>query len=503
MGRSCLIEEDHVASYVKGLIQTRVATEVGILIGRLGVGNRDFIFSLAKTPTAEGDAEDVPTTTGAKGKGKKTSAGATKSLAVDADWMGEHAQQVSRMLPGGIDVVGVYVVASEQNYKSSVVKLTEAIRAVAKSTNDDGQADADDKPLLLHIDPTNSRYSVRHVDIGAKGDGLNPTEYKFGQTMTMFHCLECVYPVDIQTITLEADSSLRSLLSNALLKEIARVRASEVLLDGSLLPEEDLVCNTPAMGAANSPGCVHVDLLTPFEGSNYRGDRLPANGKGQSYKGMCSIQGAVVARAYVHGRESCSRAAAMIKEDICVSLRARLALLSDEADRAEEDAEDAEAGEGAAGGAGGSGHPLAEGVAPPPKPIELKLPKRVLLPWLGQLHVGDYLMPEETPLDAIDRCVELLGLSDPRGADDVVLLETEGTTRGQLGPWKPLAGGKGAEGSRTGKGASSSGGGTTKQAGAGEPKHGGSNCFLYSALAGAGVVGALSVAMGQLMLGES
>ena len=28
MGRSCLIEEDHVASYVKGLIQARVATEV-------------------------------------------------------------------------------------------------------------------------------------------------------------------------------------------------------------------------------------------------------------------------------------------------------------------------------------------------------------------------------------------------------------------------------------------------------------------------------------------
>eukprot|EP00959_Pyramimonas_sp_CCMP1952_P079791 1668392-Pyramimonas_sp.AAC.1 len=182
MGRSCLIEEDHVASYVKGLIQARVATEqftsalaitrtilvpdqlarlqatVGILIGRLGVGNRDFIFSLAKTPTVDGDAESVEaTTTGAKGKSKKTAAGAVKSLAVDADWMGEHAQQVSRMLPGGVDVVGVYVVVSQQNYKSSVISLTEAVRAVAKSTTEShGQADADDKPLLLHIDPTNS-----------------------------------------------------------------------------------------------------------------------------------------------------------------------------------------------------------------------------------------------------------------------------------------------------------------------------------------------------------
>jgi hypothetical protein len=127
----------------------------------LGVGNRDFIFSLAKTPSGE---EDVASTTlsaqsGAKGKGKKAPPGATKTLALDIDWMESHAQQVSRMLPGGIDVVGVYVVASEPSFKASTVQLTEAVRAIAKSAMADshGRLDPDKQPLLLHIDPTNTR----------------------------------------------------------------------------------------------------------------------------------------------------------------------------------------------------------------------------------------------------------------------------------------------------------------------------------------------------------
>jgi hypothetical protein len=102
--------------------------------------------------------------------------------------------------------------------------------------------------------------------------------------------------------------------------------ASEVEIGGSLLPVEDLVCNTTAMGTANAAKCVDATLLTPLKQCHDRGSY---GGKGQACKGLCRVQGAVVARAYVYARETCGSAAAMVKDDICASLRARLDLLCD------------------------------------------------------------------------------------------------------------------------------------------------------------------------------
>ena len=49
---------------------------------------------------------------GNKKAGNKAGIGGA-GLALDRDWIGEHASQVARMLPGGLHVVGIYVLSPE------------------------------------------------------------------------------------------------------------------------------------------------------------------------------------------------------------------------------------------------------------------------------------------------------------------------------------------------------------------------------------------------------
>lgn len=146
--------------------------QVGLLIGKLEVSSsRDSVFALVPTPAKDGEeaAKIAGAATGQKeSSGKKNakakSAVDNTSVVVDTDWIAEHSRQVrrwiwvvccwrgneiwsifplqgiclvfvqllivvvmfaqvSRMLVGGMDVVGIFVFASEGALKNSTAVL--------------------------------------------------------------------------------------------------------------------------------------------------------------------------------------------------------------------------------------------------------------------------------------------------------------------------------------------------------------------------------------------
>lgn len=109
-----------------------VGVQVGLLIGKLEVSSsRDSVFALVPTPAKDGE-EAAKITGGQKessASGKKSNAKAkstgdnNSSLVIDTDWIAEHSRQVSRMLVGGMDVVGIFVFASETAMKNSTAVL--------------------------------------------------------------------------------------------------------------------------------------------------------------------------------------------------------------------------------------------------------------------------------------------------------------------------------------------------------------------------------------------
>mmetsp|Transcript_26657 Transcript_26657/g.85544 ORF Transcript_26657/g.85544 Transcript_26657/m.85544 type:complete len:142 (-) Transcript_26657:3-428(-) len=126
MVRSCFAEETTVCAYINGLVKNRAGPEVGIVIGRPAVGARDFLLALVPTPLQGLDGDE------GGGKPKKGGKGhAHSGLSLDEGWAAEHACQVSRMLPGGLHVVGVYVCAPEGEFKSGQGLVQGLLQAVA------------------------------------------------------------------------------------------------------------------------------------------------------------------------------------------------------------------------------------------------------------------------------------------------------------------------------------------------------------------------------------
>lgn len=100
---------------------------MGLLIGKLSPTlDRGFIFDFIPTP--QNDAGEAACSVSKDDKKKPPSKSKSQpsdsiSLVIDKDWIAEHARQVSRMLLGGIKVVGIYVWATDSAFKNSTIEL--------------------------------------------------------------------------------------------------------------------------------------------------------------------------------------------------------------------------------------------------------------------------------------------------------------------------------------------------------------------------------------------
>lgn len=101
---------------------------MGLLIGKFSSAlDRVFLFDLIPTPPND---SGEPACSISHPEKKKTNAPKSKSnapdsssLFIDQDWVAEHARQVSRMLVGGVKVVGVYIWVGDTAFKNSTIML--------------------------------------------------------------------------------------------------------------------------------------------------------------------------------------------------------------------------------------------------------------------------------------------------------------------------------------------------------------------------------------------
>ncbi|KAK1268739.1 Fatty acid amide hydrolase [Acorus gramineus] len=110
------------------ILRLASAVEVGLIVGKLSPSlDRGFIYDLIPTPPTESGRLACSLTEifredrkkGPPSKGGKPSQAEIASLSIDGDWVAEHARQVSRMLLGGVNVVGVLPIFSEAFNASS------------------------------------------------------------------------------------------------------------------------------------------------------------------------------------------------------------------------------------------------------------------------------------------------------------------------------------------------------------------------------------------------
>ncbi|KAF8411316.1 hypothetical protein HHK36_003863 [Tetracentron sinense] len=372
MVKAVVGEETQLKLAEDRLFQSGVPSQVGLVIGRLSSTlDRGFVFDLVPTPP--NDAGEPASSLSESGRDDKKKASKGKSLpdssplVIDRDWVSEHALQVSRMLLGGMNVVGVYVWASESSFKASNIIIWQTVKGVAEAAPF-FESDLDER-LLIHIS-----YSPRRLPI---------------------------YHESASNV-----STLKDVLRNGILCHAKEMKGAKAIVDGNLVVEDE-----PCI----SDGLHEVELLLPF--------MKDATAEACSQKevvGIFVFSGSVSSLAYSTPKEPISQALADIKGDIIMSLQSRLDIICDEADETTFDS-----------GREASNEISTEKSIPQlvlhllRKPCSLSFPRRILIPWLASAFICDYLQPSETLEVLKDHCRELMSMEASTDTSTILEPETE------------------------------------------------------------------------------
>lgn len=508
--------EESISEYFDGLLKNRVQAEVGLIVGKPSVGSRDL--ALAVVPTTSQDGEQVliisqgsaASAAKAKKAGPKVKSNEPAvSIDLESELIAEHALQASRMLPGGLAVLGLYLFAPESGYSSASSQLCSTLAAIAADSSSSsvlsaskeaaaaaaaltaevsgisapsavGSVAGPQELLLLHVDSSSRKFTMRSCQVNSAATAastLKPTELKFGPSLSSLVCLRCSHSFDFSFPASSSQEQLQQLLQQAVAAESARVTAAVAALDGKVpaSSSQPLTELLPASADSGAADATRVELLClPHAAAVLRSPGAAAGKVGSSSSnvlGSCRLHGTVEALAYVHKRDPVGKALQDLKSDIINSLAARLQLLEDDAAAAADEAkQDA---------AGAAAHPLllAAGAG---KRSRVGLARRVLLPWssLG-LQVCDYLSEADGAEAALEQAQQQLQLTGLQ-ASQVLELEAPAAKKPKIVAGTAM--------SEVAAGAAGSGGASCSAAVLGA--------------AAAGVVAALAVGMAYVNLGQ-
>ncbi|KAK1388389.1 Zinc-binding dehydrogenase family oxidoreductase [Heracleum sosnowskyi] len=409
------------------LSQSGLSCEVGLVIGKLSSElDRGFVFDLIQTPRNDaGDPAcsliDTNNQTNKNKKGGsssklKQSSDSSPLLSIDADWVSEHARQVSRMLLGGMKVVGIYIWTSESSFKNSTLVLCQTIKGVAEASHLMA-ADLDEN-LLIHISYSPRRWTCRNCSVASNitSSSLRPCDFKMGKALASLQTFRCKYTFDMRLpIFHENRSSIKSLaaiLRHGIANQVQELKAAKALIDEKLVIDVEQC----------APEGLHdVEFLVPF----MQNTALEACSQ-KEVVGVLTFRGSVYSFAYINSKEPVSQVLADIKGDIITSLQSRLDIICDD--------EDSESDHIAGGGAESRNEISTTKLGPKLDPeflsqqCSIAFPRRVFVPWLADTYICDYIQPSETLEVLKDHFVELMSREAPTDASKILELETEAPT---------------------------------------------------------------------------
>ncbi|XP_074545680.1 protein odr-4 homolog [Halichoeres trimaculatus] len=221
MGRGC-VAEDTLEGYLSRLCGQPACTVTGLLIGQSSV-QKNYVLMAARTPPREDSS-------------------AASRNSVDKEWVTEHARQVSRMLPGGLSVIGVFII-NDNDAKDTVATLQHLVFAVENLISSEhlwipSDDDITDR-IALHINPkTGKTFDVRDPKSTAK-----PADWKYSSGVcSSWSTVSCRVDVDMMV----------SLPDN---------RTSTEGLSKDLKDERSSLVIQPCGGSVSVRGAIHSTAL--------------------------------------------------------------------------------------------------------------------------------------------------------------------------------------------------------------------------------------------------
>lgn len=322
MGRTYVVEEA-VGQYLSSVSLQGRASVSGLLIGQPSP-QKDYVILAARTPAREDPGEKSPARPAALD-------------GVDEEWVTAHACQVSRMLPGGLLVLGVFLVTAAEVGSEMQAALRRLIFAVGRSLDQKRLWHFTDEETaeraVLHICSSTKKISCRTYDTQDPKSSARPADWKYQSRLSAsWLSLECTLDVNLHIPLSAAAAScpLEKNTKNGLARWAKQIENGVYLINGQVKDEDsDLVegqkksrGNTPAANSSFDVRVLRQLLLSP--------DRR-STASVQVCSGSVNLRGAVKCRAYLHGnRPKVKDALQAVKRDILNTLADRCDLLFEE-----------------------------------------------------------------------------------------------------------------------------------------------------------------------------
>ncbi|XP_021934616.1 protein odr-4 homolog [Zootermopsis nevadensis] len=393
MGR-IVIADDNLLPYLIQLAKSD-SYVIGLILGQ-NADQRDYVVHLARTTCL--DSKDVKDESAAQPPSKAEHQKPLKSVQdIQEIWVADHAKHVTRMLPGGMWVLGIFVVGPGDVFgdPKAVYKLRAVLLHIKKNLSTSRYLHGDSpstEKLVLNLCSTTKRYMCKSIDTKNSSSSVHPVEWKFQSKATRWHQLDCHINLD-QVFPISLDKQTQSLRSN--LQEILgalseNIKSAVCMFDGELRDSSkalDALGKKKPKAGSKGPNSGEITMLTV---SLY----IPCNTRTEKDNDMQIIEccgemnflGILASRVFLHQKATIQEAEQAVKQDIVRSLASRLELHWDSLIQEEHES--------------------------PQERLTLHEPPRRVLVSLpdSQVTLSDYLFPGEGPSEALTTLQELLDL---------------------------------------------------------------------------------------------
>ncbi|XP_022364163.1 protein odr-4 homolog isoform X1 [Enhydra lutris kenyoni] len=321
MGRTYIVEET-VGQYLSNINLQGKAFVSGLLIGQCS-SQKDYIILATRTPPKEEQNENL--------KHQQNS----KLENLDEEWATEHANQVSRMLPGGLLVLGVFIITTLEMGNDFQNALRRLVFAMEKSINKrrlwNFTEEEISERVTLHIcSSTKKKIFCRTYDIHDPKSSAKPADWKYQNGLsTSWLSLECVVHINIHIplSTTSVSYTLEKNTKNGLARWAKQIENGVYLINGQVKDEDGDLLEGQKKSRGNVQATSHsfdVKVLTQLLlNSDHRSTATV-----QICSGSVNLKGAVKCRAYMHSNKpKVKDAVQAMKRDILNTVADRCEML--------------------------------------------------------------------------------------------------------------------------------------------------------------------------------
>lgn len=236
-------------------------------------------------------------------------------------WVVEHASQVNGVLPGGLDVVGVFICC--ESLPHLMTKLAGVLRTIATKLESKGHH-PHSHMSLLHFCPMKKKFKCQTINSSDPQAGFVPAEFKFKTHVNQWLKIEAVISVDTECYVPsdkkeKGEESKATKLSHTQAREgieefLECVESSVVTLNGQVVQD----ATSPVKTGKKSQEVIQAALHLKSPQATSAPPRLLPTARKVSLKGSMSVL------SYVHPKATCAEAIAAVKQDACRSLVSRV-----------------------------------------------------------------------------------------------------------------------------------------------------------------------------------